>query len=192
MSVDEREMWDRKYGEGSHRLSEPDPLLPYAYQEFIQPLFPKAGVALDVAGGVGRHAIFLARHGWKVTLVDISSLGIGLARENAKELGGLINYQVSQVATASWDQSHYDIVMVFFYLEQGIFPQLFNALRPGGLLIYKTYTHLASKFGKGPRHPMHLLKENELLHAFPEMTVLHYMETMRNRGTAELVARKKT
>jgi SAM-dependent methyltransferase len=190
VSSDEREMWDRKYREGSHGLTDPDPLLPYAYEEFVQPLFPQGGAALDVAGGVGRHSIFMAKHGWKVTLLDISDIGIAQARKNAGELGDLIDYQVTDLTLTQWEASHYDLVMVFFYLERGIFRQLADAILPGGLLIYKTYTHLAPKFGKGPSHPMHLLKENELLHTFPGMTVLHYKENIRDRAVAELVARK--
>ena len=44
------------------------------------------------------------------------------------------------------------------------------------------------KFACGPSHPMHLLEENELLHAFSGLTVLHYHETLRDRGAAELIA----
>jgi tellurite methyltransferase len=190
MSVDEREMWERKYREGSHGLSEPDPLLPYGYEEFIHPLFPNGGKALDVAGGVGRHSIFMAEHGWQVTLVDISAEGVAQARRNAEQLGKQVEYQVTDLTAGPCELPRYDLVMVFFYLERGIFGQLAKAIRPGGLLMYKTYTHLAPKFGKGPTHPMHLLQENELLLAFPEMTLLHYRETIRDRAVAEMVARK--
>ena len=68
--------------------------------------------------------------------------------------------------------------------------ELINALRPGGVLIYKTYTELQPRLGKGPTHPMHLLKQNELLRAFSQLNVLHYEETIRDRGVAQLVARK--
>ena len=37
---------------------------------------------------------------------------------------------------------------------------------------------------------MHLLKQNELLRAFSQLNVLHYEETIRDRGIAQLVARK--
>lgn len=191
MSANEGEIWDRKYSEGSQGLSDPDPLLPFAYREYIQPLFPSGGTALDVAGGVGRHSIFMARQGWRVTLADISEVGIAQARKNAGRLGELVTYQVTDLTTAPWEMSRYDVLMTFFYLERAVFRQLYEAIRPGGLLIYKTYTSLAPKFGKGPRHPMHLLQENELLQAFSGMTVLHYSETIRERATAELVARKK-
>jgi tellurite methyltransferase len=189
---DERDRWDCKYREGSHFSLDPDPLLPYAYEQFVEPLFPNAGVALDVAGGVGRHAIWMARKHWQVMLVDISDVGLGKARENAGGDAGRISFQTKDLASATWPPSAYDLLMVFFYLERRLLPKLADALRPGGLLIYKTYTHLALKLAKGPSHPMHLLQENELLHAFPAMTVLHYEETLRDRAVAELVARKRT
>ena len=81
-------------------------------------------------------------------------------------------------------------MLVFFYLERTIFPQLLKALRPGGLLIYKTYTLEQRKFKGGPTHPLHLLKENQLLKAFGKLRVLHYVETIRKRGLAEFVGRK--
>jgi hypothetical protein len=37
---------------------------------------------------------------------------------------------------------------------------------------------------------MFLLEPNELLRAFPSLRVLHYHETMQEKGVAELVARK--
>jgi hypothetical protein len=65
-----------------------------------------------------------------------------------------------------------------------------KAVRPGGLLIYKTYTREQRKFQGGPSHPLHLLKENELLQAFSSLRVLHYADTLRDRGVAEFVGRK--
>jgi SAM-dependent methyltransferase len=187
---DERTSWDRRYREGSHGSQEPDSFLVSSYSEFIEPLFPKGGVALDVAGGVGRHAIWLAQHGWRVTLSDISEVGIAKARENAGELEKKIDFEVRDSSSFSAESKQYDLIMVFFYLERTIFPELVKALRPGGLLLYKTYTRLHPKFGRGPTHPMHLLEENELLRSFPGLTVLHYHETVRDRGIAEFVGRK--
>lgn len=186
----ERDRWDRKYRENTHFPLEPDPLLPQAYRDFVEPLFPNGGQALDLAGGVGRHAIWMAQHGWRVTMMDISEVGLGKARENAGQLASRISFQASDLTRQEWVASTYDLVMVFYYLERELFPRLVDALRPGGLIVYKTYTYLAPKVGKGPSHPMHLLAENELLRLFSGMTVLHYAETLRDRATAELVARK--
>jgi tellurite methyltransferase len=189
MTVDnERESWNRRYREGSHGSMEPDPFLVQAYEDYIQPLFPRSGRALDVAGGVGRHAIWLARRGWRVTLSDISEVGLSQARENAGDLADQIEFIQGDMKKFRAARSRFDLVLVFFYLERSVFPHLVKALRPGGLLLYKTYTLEQRKFKGGPSHPLHLLKINELLNAFDKLRVLQYRETIRERGVAELVA----
>ncbi len=187
---EERASWDRRYSESSHGPPEPDPFLLHAYQEFVEPLFPHAGSALDAAGGTGRHAIWLAQHGWRVTLLDISEIGIAKARQRAGDLARHIEFRAEDLKEFSARGEQYDLVVVFFYLQREVFPELVMALKPGGLLIYKTYTREGPRFGKGPTHPMYLLDKNELLHAFPGLQVLHYQETIRERGVAEFVGRK--
>src|SRR6266550_1256661 len=79
----EREIWNAKYNNGSHSSLEPDPFLVTAYHEYVAPLFPSGGQVLDIAGGVGRHAIWLAQRAWNSTLVDISDVGLQRAQKNA-------------------------------------------------------------------------------------------------------------
>ena len=191
MGMDERTLWDKKYSERSHSSLEPDPFLVSAYDEFLFGTSP--GLALDVSGGVGRHSIWLAQRGWRVKLLDISEVGVKQAEENAKRTG-----TASSIATEIRDlntmhdlgREQYDLVLVFFYLQRELFPALLDAIKPGGILIYKTYTTEQKNFAGGPSHPMFLLQPNELLHAFPSLRVLHYHETIQERGVAELVARK--
>jgi tellurite methyltransferase len=190
MMKDERTNWNRRYSQGSHASLEPDPLLVSGYEEFIQPLFPQAGRTLDVAGGVGRHAIWLAERNWQVDLLDISEVGMQKARENSGPLAERISFTVRDLKEFKAGAEKYDLVLVFFYLQRELFPELLKSLREGGLLIYKTYTHLQAKFGGGPSHPMHLLEESELLRAFSGLHVLYYRETVQDRGVAELIARK--
>jgi tellurite methyltransferase len=223
MEQDEKTHWNLKYAEGSHTSAEPDPFLLSAYSEFLDGTKP--GHALDVAGGVGRHALWLAERGWKVKLVDVSEVGVNLARENfhlpqklhvkrgaqkpvlevaaeepalrlaegtASVFAGQLETQIvdlSQVHDLGDEQ--YDLILVFFYLERPLFPALISALRPGGFLIYKTYTTESKRLGRGPSHPMYLLQPNELLRAFQSLRVLHYHETVKEKGIAELVAQKQ-
>src|SRR6266849_5262569 len=79
MELDEKARWNRKYSEVPHASLEPDPFLVSTYDEFLSAQLP--GHALDVAGGAGRHAIWLADRGWNVKLVDISEVGIDMARK---------------------------------------------------------------------------------------------------------------
>jgi tellurite methyltransferase len=191
MAVDEKSMWNQKYSERSHSSLEPDPFLLNAYDEFLSGSSP--GVALDVAGGVGRHSVWLAQRGWRVKLLDISDVGIKQAMANAESTGtaASISLEVRNLnVMQDLGQEQCDLVIVFFFLQRELFPALISAIRPGGLLIYKTYTAEQKNFAGGPSHPMFLLEPNELLHAFSSMCVLHYHETVQQRGVAELVARK--
>jgi tellurite methyltransferase len=191
MEIDEKSLWDKKYSEGSHGSLQPDPFLVTAYEEFLSAASP--GLALDVAGGVGRHAIWLAQRGWRVKLMDISEVGVKQAEENAKQTGTASSIAI-EVRDLNSEQDmgreQYDLVVVFFFLQRELFPALAAAIKPGGFLIYKTYTTEQKNFGGGPSHPMFLLEPNELLHAFSSLRVLRYHETIQDKGVAELVARK--
>lgn len=171
---------------------EPDPFLVSAYSEFLAGGSP--GAALDVAGGVGRHTLWLAQRGWKVKLLDVSEVGIDHARKSIPTSGAEmdVEFEVADLQICrGLGQDQYDLILVFFYLQRKLFPSLISALKPGGLLLYKTYTLDQQKFSGGPTHPMHLLQPNELLHAFASLRILHYHESVQGKGVAELAARKQ-
>jgi SAM-dependent methyltransferase len=220
ISDNERERWNQKYREASGASASmvPDPFLVRAFSEYVRPLFPQGGSALDLAGGAGRHAIWLAKQGWDVTLVDISEAGVEQARRNAGPLASHIHFVVDDLthfkAAQTQFDAGFDIVMAFFYLERRIFSEMLKAVRPGGLLVYKTYTLAQAKLPGGPKNPAHLLEPGELLrlaNAYGGVTgvstvrpggdarlstsgnglrVLHYSEETAEKATAELVARK--
>jgi SAM-dependent methyltransferase len=175
---DERERWNRKYRESPAAWLEPDPFLEAAFCEYIRPLFPQGGNALDLAGGAGRHAIWLAKQGWEVTIIDISETGVEQARQNAGPLASHIHVVVDDLTHFQASQTHFapdfaagfatgfearfDVVMIFFYLPRQIFPEIIKTLRPGGLLLCKTYTQAQAKLPRGPKDPAHLLEAGEL------------------------------
>jgi tellurite methyltransferase len=199
MQSNEKDAWNRKHSEGSHRSLEPAPFLCEAFREFLATRPP--GLALDVAGGAGRHALWLAQRGWRVKLVDISEAGVGLAQENAAKLFSqpgipastepLFTAEVIDLnSNPDLGDEQYDLVMVFLYLQRELFPALIRALRPNGFLFYQTYTTAHDERGGGPTNPKYLLQPGELLHAFSSMRVLHYEESVAGKAVAELVAQK--
>lgn len=195
--TDDRQTWNAKYAKGSHDSLTPDPFLIEAYENYVAPLMGESGSggrALDVAGGVGRHAIWLAQRGWHVTLVDISDEAISIARRNASAAKVAIDFQLEDVKSFcdQPDEAQFDLILVFFYLQREHFPAFIRMLKPGGMVVCKTYTveQLRLRPGQGPSHPMHLLKPNELLRAFSSLKILSYRETVKDRGIAELVAKK--
>ena len=189
-SSDERERWNQRYRENPEAWLEPDPFLPLAFSKYIQPLFPKGGSALDLAGGAGRHSIWLAKQGWNVTLIDISETGVALARQNAGPFAAHIHFEVDDLTGFRAAQTQFDLVMGFFYLERVIFPEILKAVSPGGLLVYKTCTVEQLKLPGGPKDAAHLLQPNELRQFVGELRVLHYCETAGEKATAEVVGKK--
>jgi tellurite methyltransferase len=193
----ERNRWNQKYREANKALNPklPDSFLPHAFSKYILPVFPNGGSALDLAGGAGRHAIWLAKQGWEVTLIDISETGVEQARQDAGALATHIRFVVDDLTHFKASQTElergFDVVIVFFYLERKIFSELLQAIHPGGLLVYKTYTLAQAKLKYGPTNPAHLLKPDELLQLAANLHVLHYREDISERATAELVARKQ-
>lgn len=195
MGHDDKALWNSKYAEAPEKWREPDPFLIRAHSTFLAATPP--GLALDLAGGAGRHAIWLAEHGWKVNIIDVSNVGLELARENAARVLGpsrareLIRCQVKDLRTArDLDKDRYDLVLVFRYLNRRLFPALIRALKPGGTLIYSSYTIAQQRFAKGPQDARFLLQPDELRHAFAALAILDYRETVTDKATAELVARK--
>jgi tellurite methyltransferase len=193
----ERERWNQKYREASGASTSmvPDPFLVRAFSEYILPLFPQGGSALDLAGGAGRHSIWLTKQGWEVTLIDISETGVEQARQNAGPLASHIHFVVDDLthfeAAQTQFEAEFELVMVFFYLERTIFSEMLKAVRPGGLLLYKTYTVPQAKLAGGPKNRAYLLEPGELLQLADGLSVLHYHEETAERATAELVARKE-
>jgi tellurite methyltransferase len=192
-SNEQRERWDRRYREaaGTSTWTQPDAFLTRAFSEWIEPAFPEGGSGLDLAGGAGRNAIWLARQGWKVTLIDISETGIEQARQHAGPLATHMHFVVDDLTHFKASQTHFDVVMAFFYLDRQIFPEIVKAVKPGGLLIHKTLTVEQLKLAGGPKDRAHLLEPGELLQLADGLQVLHYREEVAKKATAELVARRE-
>jgi SAM-dependent methyltransferase len=199
MASDDKTHWDQKYQERPEKWQDPDPFLIEAYRQFLESGSP--GYALDVAGGAGRHAIWLASRGWRVKIVDISVVGLDLARHKAIQTLGRrraaesISVQAADLSAAQGSSPDlgrdlFDLVVVFRYLNRELFPALVRALKPGGILIYETYTIGQLKFVHGPHDARFLLQADELRQAFSGLEILQYEEKVGSNAVAELVARK--
>lgn len=119
-------------------------------------LLRPGGVVLDVASGRGRNAIYLASRGWRVHAVDrdVDALA-SLPKEITTHVLDLESGDVSL------GERCYDAVIVFNYLHRPLIPAIVEAVAPGGVLIYETFTRAQAARGR-PRNPAFLLKEGEL------------------------------
>ncbi|MBI4465409.1 MAG: class I SAM-dependent methyltransferase [Acidobacteria bacterium] len=188
MSKEERLNWDERFRGGDHATWEPDPFL--GQLEEYADLLPVGRRALDVACGAGRNSVWLAEHGWEVTACDISLEGLRRTQELARQRGVHVKLFCYDLETISLPSQHFDLIVCFFYLQRELFPILKTALRPGGLIVYRTYTLDQQRFPGRPRHPLHLLQHQELLEAFRDFRILYYQEVVKDRGVAQLIAQK--
>ena len=114
------------------------------------------GTLLDLACGHGRNALFLAERGFRVHAMDrdaqaLATLPPAISTE-------LIDLEASEV---SLGRACYDAVVVFNYLHRPLMPAIVQALAPGGVLIYETFTRAQAARGR-PTNPDFLLREGEL------------------------------
>src|SRR5688572_10362256 len=98
--------WDQRYRNGEHSIKEPSPLLLTAIKSV------KPGRVLDIACGVGRHAIFLAENGWHVTAVDSSRVGIEVLQQRAHEAGVAVEARVADLESGEFTSN--PALMIWF------------------------------------------------------------------------------
>ncbi|MES2220051.1 MAG: class I SAM-dependent methyltransferase [Acidobacteriota bacterium] len=201
MAGSDRHSWNQRYLAGEFGFRETDPFVMDAHKNYLEPLLranssPGSGIGLDLAGGAGHHAVWLAQQGWNMTLADWSEAALQMAREKAAslQLEIVFNQATALEVVSEYARSdhRFGFVLVSFFLDRAVLPWLPNILISGGLLLYRTYTENNEQLGnpRGPRDPQHLLRSQELLETYRDMKLLHYSETVAQKGVAEFIAQK--
>jgi tellurite methyltransferase len=151
---------------------------------------PREGLALDLACGYGRNTLYLARQGLAATGIDRSREALESGRKAAARSKLKASFVQADLTQFALPANAFSVLICFKYRNREFYPSLRAALRPGGLLIYETYTHEHASYGLKPLNPEHLLERNELFRAFSDWEIIFYREVWMGRGTASLVARK--
>ena len=132
-----QETWDARYG-GTDRVwsGHPNPRL----VEQVGDL--PAGTALDVGAGEGADAVWLARHGWQVTALDVSPVALAHVAEHAAEhgVGDRVTTLHHDLMSGTPLPVGFDLVSAQFMhppLDRftEIFRTIAEAVRPGGTLL---------------------------------------------------------
>lgn len=120
----------------------------------------KAGEALDLACGSGRHTRLLAARGMQVLALDRKAeLLASLAGPNVTTLQHDLE---AEGAVWPFEPGRFALIVVTNYLHRPLFPQLAASLLPDGILIYETFAQGNQVYGK-PSNPDFLLAPEELL-----------------------------
>ena len=185
----DRQRWDRKYaaGEGPAHF-EPKPFLT-EHRHLLT-----GGRALDVGCGFGGNALYMASLAYQVDAVDVSGVALAQAAAEAKRRD--LPVQFVQADLSSWwmRPAHYDLIILFYYLNREIMPRVAAGLRPGGLLFQANRNRRFLKT-RPSFSPDYLLEPGELRHLALDagLKVLYYGDGPHEEGhTSQLIAQRRS
>lgn len=143
------------------------------------------GEALDVACGIGRHTLWLAQRGWRVTAVDHSTVALKLLGEKATGLPVRIVRANLEHDGFDIEPDRYRLIVDTCFLYRPLLPAMKRGLCEGGVF-----------FGVFPLEGDNLaflMAAGELRTQFDDWEVLHYDESRPGDGRrlrAQIIARK--
>ena len=114
----------------------------------------------------------------------------GRAGQAGQAGSGSIALACVDLTTYPLPRSRFDVVVVSRYLDRALFPALRDALVPGGVLLYETFTERQLRHGRGPTSPAHLLRPGELRMLVRGMDVLFDEEVSEPDALARIAARR--
>jgi SAM-dependent methyltransferase len=144
------ERWDERYAAREYVWQ----VTPNQFVEsYLVGLTP--GRAIDLAAGEGRNAVWLAQHGWQVTAVDFSQVGLDKARRLAIEHGVEAAVELVKVDALVYEPRERVDLVIIAYLqvpsaEQRVVLEHATAwLRPGGTLFIVAHDRSNVEGGQG-------------------------------------------
>ena len=117
----------------------------------------------------------LAQQGLKVDAWDIADVPVAALQELALRQQLSIQAEVRDVEANPPRPEKFDVITVSYFLNRDSIPALIQALKPGGLIYYQTFTRQRVS-DRGPQREEFRLADQELLHLFSGLQVLLYRE----------------
>jgi tellurite methyltransferase len=178
MSEGDRQKWNQRYREPAGERG------PSRFLLLLGDRLPRQGRALDIAGGRGQEALWLARRGLDVTLVDISEVALAQAEAAAREAGVALRTQQVDLETEGLPPGPFDAVLCLNFLHRPLFAAVAGRLSPGGVFVFAQPTR--SNLQRHP-HPSarFLLEDGELPGLLQGLEAVAYTEGWTEEGTHE-------
>ncbi len=175
--TDRQALWDERYAAQAHVWS---PTPNAEVERIVGGWAP--GRALDLGAGEGRHSVWLASLGWRVTAVDFSAVGLAKGEKEASARGIRVDWVVADAR--SWHpaaQTLYDLVLVsYLHLPSDVISRTRSWLAPGGALVVVGHgvRNLTEGVG-GPSDPALLHSPEQLREAAGDLAIERCEEYLR-------------
>lgn len=172
------EFWDARFAGNDVAYGE----APNVFLTEMAARLPK-GRAFAPADGQGRNGLWLAREGWQVESVDLSSVAVDRVAERAAAEGLPLSARVGDLVAEAPPEGAYDVVAVFYFhipkAERAIAHANFvKALAPGGMLVIEGFSPAFAALppegrSHGPiSHPDIMFTPDDLREEFAGLTPL--------------------
>ncbi|MBK9131761.1 MAG: class I SAM-dependent methyltransferase [Gammaproteobacteria bacterium] len=166
--------WDERYAASRNLFGDdPSPLL----REF-RPRLPAGMKALAIGDGEGRNGVWLARQGFDVLSIDLSTVALDRARRRAQDAGVTLRTLRTDILAWEWPDGAFDLVtLIFVHLPSGqrqrLHESMRRALKPGGLIVLEAFHRDQVECGSGgPSDPDLLYTLAEVEHDFSGFEIL--------------------
>jgi SAM-dependent methyltransferase len=185
MTVDamlKQDFWEAMYQRDEHRIWSGN--VNVNLRTEVEGLKP--GHALDLGSGEGGDAIWLAKQGWTVDGVDISTTALARAAEAGAEAGVTVNWLHRNIL--EWQpEAQYDLVSAQYMhlppdLRRDVFTAAAAAIRPGGSLLVVGHSPRAMREFDGQKPPEELYFEPEEITGYLGDPWQWVVETCETRG----------
>ena len=128
--------------------------------------------------------------GYRVFGVDVRMDEVKSATAAASASGLIVRGWCADLTMSVLPRARFELVVVSRYLQRDLFESIREAVTPGGVVIYETFTINQRAHGRGPTSPDHLLELGELRARFKGFVILFDEETFSPEALARLVARR--
>ena len=147
------------------------------------------GRAMDLACGLGRNSIYLAELGFEVDAIDVSLVGLEIAREKAKERRLLIHW-LNEDLVNDWTipTQQYDLILMFRFVSSEVLLKLPQLLALGGALIIEEHLEWPQGNVVGPSGNRFRVKPGELMEGCKELDVLFHYEGLVEEPDGSMAA----
>lgn len=174
MSSEDREKWNSRYADGAYAdRPHPSPWIEAQVRGCLAGDDPASRpVALDLACGAGRNALYLAQIGYEVHAVDISREGLALGRRRAEASGLDVTWYEHDLDGGLPDTlpARFDLIVVIRFVRLDLLRRLAGRLNPRGRLVVELHMTTDAEVA-GPRSAEFRVERGELSKVLRGLTI---------------------